>query len=163
MKMPLDIIDDLPPPDFGQTPPFVCLTDPHSVTAKLRALGELQINCLSDQAIENKRYSWCRETLLTVDDQPMVWAVALFPADTLAANPWIKTWGNRSLGDQLFGDNGWQRQEMKAYRLHDSHPILQNVHNDHDMLALPSLRCSCFSRQGLNFELYELFSLEMSA
>lgn len=154
MKARLTQLIQLPPLSALSIPE--ALKDPASVTARLRVLGDMQVNCLAEEAISCADYHWHREVLLVCQQQTVVWGLTLVPEQTLAAFPQLKTLKCQPLGDFLFGESKWCRESIRFYDFTEAGGILPPEAADLDWW--PVLRHSRFTQDTCALDLYELFA-----
>lgn len=89
------------------------LRDTGSLTAALRALpGQFSVTLLGPSWQAQDDQWQCRQVLLCLDGQPLVWALTRVPGVQLARVPALAGLGEKPLGEWLFSQPDLQREPL---------------------------------------------------
>ncbi len=133
------------------------LTHPGLLTERVRAVdpAHFALNVLRESA---EGTDHLRDIELTSGGQPWIVARTRVPAPTLAANPWLRNIGARSLGVALGEHTSVTRSDFDYAQLYDDRPLIALALG---RAALPSqalwVRRSTFSVNGAPLELQEAY------
>lgn len=109
------------------------LLETGSLTARLKQLGAFHLQLISEQQQElpvslqqrwHCQYGTCREVLMSLAQQPVIYAQSFWPASTTAALAPLAQLGAMPLGEYIFAQPDLQRSPIEIAQLHVDAAVL---------------------------------------